>query len=203
MKLFPLSFIFFVFALPAAADLLPPKNFHEIEPGVYRGARPEDSNMEFIASKQTVKNSRTLTIIDLQGGDPLLFDLAEPGETQGWIDHEKTLALKLGLSFISRPLNSAGAVTAAEVKEINEALAYMKRAYENPTQFQIYLHCEHGVDRTGLVAALFRVQIENWPPQKAFEEWQNYGHKGLFDKMVTHALDEYFFEVTNWVPSEL
>ena len=149
------SFILLTIASFAWAQLPEPKNFHQVEAGIYRGARPEDPQMDFIASKQPVKNSGTLIVVDLQGGDPALFDIFEPGESAEWIAHEQQLALNEGLSFSSYPLNSAGEVTAEEVYKIDHILQMMAEALRSPDQHQIYLHCEHGVDRTGLVVALF------------------------------------------------
>jgi len=33
-----------------------------------------------------------------------------------------------------------------------------------------FFHCVHGNDRTGLVAALYRVFVQHWEPQRAFDE---------------------------------
>lgn len=39
-----------------------------------------------------------------------------------------------------------------------------------------YVHCFHGVDRTGVVCAMYRIIVEGWPKEKAIQEMK---HKGL------------------------
>ena len=39
----------------------------------------------------------------------------------------------------------------------------------------VLLHCQHGADRTGLVAALYRIMYENWSKDAALDEMINGG----------------------------
>jgi protein tyrosine/serine phosphatase len=187
----------------ALAQTSRPINFHEIEVGVYRGARPDESNIAYLTSLQPQANSRSLTVIDLEGGDPLFLQAFETGEYSEWIENENQWALQAGLDFEWQPLNSANTVNQDEVKKIDHVLSLMKRAFKDASHYQVYIHCEYGVDRTGLVAALFRVEVEGWSPQKAYQEWQSYGHTGIADWLITHDLDYYFFQRTQWVPQSL
>lgn len=45
----------------------------------------------------------------------------------------------------------------------------------NPTHWPIYFHCTHGQDRTGLLAAQFRVAMDGWDVGRAQDEMLNYG----------------------------
>ena len=40
----------------------------------------------------------------------------------------------------------------------------------------ILLHCQHGADRTGLVAAMYRMAYQGWSKQQALEELQHGGY---------------------------
>lgn len=42
-----------------------------------------------------------------------------------------------------------------------------------------YVHCEHGVNRTGLVCALYRVRYCGWSGKQAVNEWHGYGAVAL------------------------
>jgi len=42
----------------------------------------------------------------------------------------------------------------------------------------VYVHCTHGVDRTGLVCCLFRIAVSGWKVEDAIQEWLDRGmHK--------------------------
>ena len=56
----------------------------------------------------------------------------------------------------------------------------------------IYVHCQHGKDRTGLVVALERIQTEKWSVVNARAEWIAFGH-GSISRIFTRSLDRYFF----------
>ena len=73
---------------------------------------------------------------------------------------------------------------------IHDALELMKAATpEHP----VYIHCEHGADRTGLLAALYRVKVQGWAPEDAKTEWEAHGHNCL-SRIFTGYLDDYFDE---------
>jgi protein tyrosine/serine phosphatase len=43
-----------------------------------------------------------------------------------------------------------------------------------------YIHCKQGVDRTGFVAAVIRMQINRWPYERALTEWKQLGRHPWF-----------------------
>lgn len=45
----------------------------------------------------------------------------------------------------------------------------------------IYLHCMSGVDRTGFIAAAYRMQVQKWPFHAAYLEWKRKGRHFWFD----------------------
>ena len=62
---------------------------------------------------------------------------------------------------------------------------------ENPRYHPVYLHCRHGRERTGLVVAAYRILVEKWPVQMAYEEMVKMGcrapHKWIY-KMILKGL---------------
>jgi tyrosine-protein phosphatase SIW14 len=52
----------------------------------------------------------------------------------------------------------------------------------DPAAQPVYLHCLHGVDRTGAMVALYRMEIEGWTASDALAEMQHFGpHAILHD----------------------
>ena len=72
-----------------------------------------------------------------------------------------------GLKLYRVPVN-AGDIDDAFVIE---ALATIARA-EKP----ILIHCWHGSDRTGVVAAMYRMVFQDWPREQAIDEFVNGGY---------------------------
>jgi protein tyrosine/serine phosphatase len=57
----------------------------------------------------------------------------------------------------------------------------------------IFVHCQQGEDRTGLIVGLYRVETEHWSPAAAYREMIAKGfHKILF------FLNHYYEERTGW-----
>src|SRR2546430_2746714 len=77
----------------------------------------------------------------------------------------------------------SGAQLAVKVKNAIRQMRYLKNG-------KIFVHCEHGQDRTGLVVACYRVQAEGWSKAKAEKEMFDHGfHK------ILHGLWEYWESV--------
>ncbi len=186
-------------ASSSGADLGPAKyigNFAEVVPGkIFRGARPDAQGIDALA-KIGVR-----TIIDLQGGDlktprelGLLADaipLVEPGETAQTRHDERILSWKgHQIHFHNIPLDSLDAVTPAENHKIDRILEIM----HDPKNQPVFVHCEHGKDRTGLIIALYRLRYDNYTIAQAHDEMVKMGHSGFLDWFFTGALDKYFYK---------
>jgi tyrosine-protein phosphatase SIW14 len=178
--------------LPGFADDVPSPdpivNFAQVIPGLYRGGTPYEVGLEFLNSL------KVKTDLDLQGGDvfepiPALAGLIDFGEKPEEIDQEKAEATLLNLNFINEPLSAYDKVTPKEDQEIDQTLEIMN----DPAQRPLFVHCEHGEDRTGLLVALFEVKYLGYSIKQAHMEWEAYGHK-LFHWLVTHELDDYYYK---------
>lgn len=169
----------------------PITNFHSFGNNLYRGARPLEKGMNYL-QQIGVKN-----VIDLQGGDlshssfPWVIEQAEPGETAQWISFEKSKMQSLGINFSNVPLSALDPISKPDAQNIAQILQFISDPQNQP----VFVHCEHGKDRTGLVIALYRVFYENWSPQDAHDEMVEMGH-GLLSMIVTHNMDEFFWKAT-------
>ena len=50
----------------------------------------------------------------------------------------------------------------------------------DPARRPIYVHCEHGVDRTGAMMAVYRMEDEGWSNADAYAEMVSYGAHMIF-----------------------
>lgn len=193
MKVFWLSlcFVFFFSSdLVRADDII--ENFSMVSPGVYRGARPSEDGLRYLQSLGI------RVVVNLQGGDPESFlfgpiaEWLEPGEDPKNIAKEKALTKRLGMDFWHAPLNSFDAVSKHDEILIDQTLEVMRAGSLAGSQGAVFVHCEHGRDRTGLVVALYRVKFEGWDPIDAYIEWTDHGHGWLL--LLSDELDDYFFK---------
>lgn len=212
-----LSFIaLFAFASVARADGTTARpelqNFRVIAPGIFAGANPIfiDTSGPHDNIFANLADVGVKTVIDLQGTDVseapnfavrIFNEWSEPGERPENIARERQLAENAGMRFINLPINSNNHVDADEAKRIHAALEIIEQATpENP----VYVHCQHGADRTGLVVALARLLILNprLSPDARLsidqinDEWTRFGHTGKA-RFFTGHLDTYFCSIAN------
>ena len=165
------------------------ENFHSVSKGVYRGARPTEEGLK------SLKAAGIKTVINLQGGDRR-WAAFEPGEAEEAIQREEAIVRsRLQMQFFHMPLSSTqeiqiGSQTDRRIKQIIKIMS-------DPKNQPVFVHCEQGVDRTGLVIALYRVWVEKFSPQRALQEMRAMGHAGFAKNMLTGALDDYLEEVLN------
>jgi protein tyrosine/serine phosphatase len=67
--------------------------------------------------------------------------------------------------------------------EIKKALNYIKQA-----DGKVLIHCQHGADRTGLVAAMYRMTVQGWSKADALDELQNggYGYHSVSKNIINY-----------------
>jgi len=145
----------------------PAGNFYQVSDTVYRGGRPDGEGVMRLA-QMGIK-----TIIDLEDDDNA-------------VAQEKIWAANAGLFFIHEPMN--GLETPRD-NEVDDILAKMG----DPSLTPVYVHCTEGVDRTGLIVALYRVIEEAWSPKDAHDEMMAHGFKSILI-----AMNGYFESKTNW-----
>ncbi|CAN5623800.1 hypothetical protein BH10BDE1_BH10BDE1_09530 [soil metagenome] len=171
-------------------------NFAQVSAEVYRGGRPENA-----AAMSELKAMGIKTVIDLQGGDignsmfGWIAGIMEPGEAPSWISFEKRNIEGLGMKFVNVPINSLNAMNATSGYGLGRAIALMN----DPKNQPVYVHCEHGIDRTGMLIALYRVYYQNWKRQAAHDEMVEMGH-GTLRQLITGDMDAFFWAATKGMP---
>lgn len=155
-----LSLLLFVGA-PVAEPVAVP-NFGKVAEGIYRGGRPRKAGIK------ELKAMGIKTIINLDGIAPMQ-------ETDDGRD-ERQWTTEAGIKYIYIPMSP---ITAPTTESIDAALKQML----DPANHPVFVHCYRGSDRTGMVIAAYRITIDGWTVEKAFEEMKQYGHayKVLYD----------------------
>lgn len=121
--------------LEAAAVEAPPfeisdvRNFHVVDPSVWRGAAPSDDSYRDLAARGVT------AIVDLRAEDDLEVDTA--------------LLADLGLELVHLPIRDGQLPSEAQVARFLEAV----EASAGP----VFVHCGAGVGRTGAMVAAYQV----------------------------------------------
>jgi tyrosine-protein phosphatase SIW14 len=149
----------------ATATDLP--DFYNVSEGIYRGGRPTEDGLAQLA-QMGIK-----TIIDLENVDKI-------------VAAEKIAAASLQMNVLSFPMSGFFAPVESQVDQILVELT-------KPENRPVYVHCQHGHDRTGLIIGLYRVNFEGWAPKVAYQEMWDRG----FHPKLLFPLDNYFW---NHVP---
>ena len=131
--------------LPAQEGIL---NFGKVDERLYRGAQPDAEAM------------RTLKKL----GVKLIVNLRLPGD--GWREEEAE-ALANGILYTNIPMSGVGRPGDQEIRQVL-ALCQGQTA-------PVFVHCQHGCDRTGTVIACYRIQHDGWSAEQALREADRYG----------------------------
>jgi len=129
----------------------------QVNQNIFRSGRPPVQDLEGLQ-----KSKGIATIIDLE--NPAL-------------DKEKAEAERLGMKFISSPMNANVEPSKAQIDSLMKDLT-------NPENFPILVHCEFGRDRTGLIIGLYRVLVEKMDAGTAYKEMIDNGFRP-FAPLVT------------------
>ncbi len=174
---------------PGDADLynsnLVPSLFKKDHPALpfYRGSAPTQAGLE------RLKQLGVTTIVDLRKGEAegtrvksrvvKNCNLSDPhlpmSPTQ-----EATVVRKLGLKYVRLPMYNA--------PNQEQASTFLAMTSDPKAAKSIYVHCQHGRDRTGGMVALYRLQHDRWDFQKALAEMRGYGFDPSTQPEITNLL---------------
>lgn len=122
-------------------------NAGEVTPLLYRGAQPSREGFSALA-----KNGIAIDV-----------DLRFEGNRAG----EKQAAEAAGLQYVALPWSCHYPSDATVQK-------FLTVIHENPDK-KIFVHCQHGVDRTGMMIAAYRMAEQNWNAEEARREMIAFG----------------------------
>ena len=120
-------------------------NVGRVAVGIYRGAQPKPEGYA------TLKAMGVRTVIKLR---------TRHGEREA--------VEASGMQSVEIPMNVMKNVDPAAVRK---ALSVMT----DPVNQPVFVHCQHGKDRTGLVAAVYRMEVDGWSEAEAEAEMEAFG----------------------------
>src|SRR5215470_5381345 len=139
------------------------KNFGKVNDHIYRGGQPEANEYRGLAA------IGIKTVIDLRE-DPERY---ARGSAEG-----------AGLRYINLPLNSKRPPTEVESDRFLQLV-------NDERNWPVYVHCAAGRHRTGLLLAIYRMEMDGWDARRAYEEMKDYK---FYTRFGHHDMKEYVFE---------
>jgi protein tyrosine/serine phosphatase len=143
-------------AVPVCAESADLPNFHLAAPGIWRGAAPTEAGL------RQLKAMGIKTVIDLRIAPKT-------------VKKEGIYARALGFNFVNLPMGAE----APTPKEVSTLLATLKQAPSSP----VFVHCQHGADRTGCMIGIYRVTQQGWTYSQAFTEMRKDGFNPRWVKL--------------------
>ncbi len=135
------------FAAPLALPGVP--RYAVINERVSRGGQPTEEGFRNLAAS----------------GVRVVVDLQEKGHRS---KYEKRLVESLGMKYINVPMKG---MRTPEDKQVSKALKALQDHKAGP----VFVHCQRGADRTGLVIACYRMEHDGWSNGDALQEARNRG----------------------------
>ena len=129
---------------------------------VYRGAQPNGEGIRSLA------RLGVRSIINLRMTNDVWF--AEEGEARA-----------MGITYTNVPMSGIGRPT-------DEQVAKVLSIIETSTA-PVFVHCQHGADRTGIIIACYRIRHDKWPSKQALQEAKEYGLSPLEIGMKHYVVD--------------
>jgi protein tyrosine/serine phosphatase len=142
------------------------KNFGKINDHIYRGGQPDEDDYKKLA-----------TI-----GIKTVIDLREHPE-----GYARRLTEDAGMRYINIGLNDKRAPTEVETN-------YFLQLVNDENNWPVFVHCAGGRHRTGVLLAVYRMEVDGWSARQAFEEMKDYK---FYSRFGHGDLKDYVFEYYN------
>ncbi|MBZ0187406.1 MAG: tyrosine-protein phosphatase [Candidatus Obscuribacterales bacterium] len=138
-------------------------NFKVVNETLLRGGQPTGAGLD------QLKRKGVTTVINLR-------------EESASIEFEKEICLTKGLDFVSIPLRP---FDIPSPESLERFLAIIQTIDSQPC----FVHCLHGMDRTGLAIGLYRLKVDDWNFEQAYEEMLAMGFHEAFSNLTKPLID--------------
>lgn len=138
-------------------------NFARVSANLYRGAQPSQRALKDL-ERQGIK-----TVISLRLDDED-------------VDKERHLCADHGMRFFHIPMGY-------KTPDTGSVLSFLG-IVTNPQLQPVYVHCRFGSDRTGTMVGLYRVLVDNWSYDDAYQEMRQF-HFKPFLLSLKHTVRNY------------
>ena len=137
-------------------------NFDKVNDSLYRGGQPNRLGIE------SLKRVGIKTIINLRmTNDVRISEGAE--------------ALANGIIYTNVPMKGLSRPTDKQVAKVLSII----ETFPSP----VFIHCEHGCDRTGAIIACYRIKHDQWTSEQALIEARQYGMSKWEIGMKSYVVD--------------
>lgn len=157
------------------------KRFQAVRPGVlYRVGQPSEFGIDYL-----VKHYQVQTILSLQ-----LFDCRlsrgwfDPGKSDG--EMESAYTERRGVRHLQWPMGEEASWPWLTPWQFDEFFKLL----DEPQNYPVVVHCMGGRHRTGTFSALFRLEYDRWPVERALAEMYSFDF-GLAVPIQEHNLRTY------------
>src|SRR5437868_5672792 len=142
-------------------------NFGRINENYYRGAQPKDQDYPDLAAL----------------GVKTVIDLTDDGRAD-----EPGLVKRAGMKFYRIPLTTSE-------RPSNAAVTEFLKLVNDPANQPVYVHCQGGRHRTGVMTAVYRMTHDAWTADQAYSEMKQYRFEGFpGHPTLKHFVYDYFTE---------
>lgn len=154
------------------------KNFHLVDTlsnksSLYRGAQLNNQeDCDFLISKNV----------------GLVIDLRNKKNSKDLINKEKNLLNKNNIEHYNIEMSSKIAPREDQIEEVFNKIEECKKNNKS-----VYIHCKAGIDRTGIMCALYEVRKKNIPKSQAYEHMKNYGYN-YYHQVTRKAQKDFLFQ---------
>lgn len=138
------------------------ENFARVNPNLYRGAQPTVDGFKHL------KSMGVKTVIGLRSNHSTKKQVEEAGLVS------VELPLKADLESVPP--------TDAEIKKFFDVVL-------DPARQPVYFHCAFGKDRTGTMAAIYRMEMDGWTPDEALQEMNSFGYHTYYKDFAQFVRD--------------
>ena len=127
-------------------------NFGQVDDNYYRGAQPDGRDFSDLAA------IGIKTVIDLTADGR--------GDERGIVERD-------GMTFFRIPLTTSDRPSDAAVTQFLSIV-------NDPANQPVYVHCQGGRHRTGVMTAVYRMTKYGWTEDRAYQEMKQYKFESLF-----------------------
>jgi tyrosine-protein phosphatase SIW14 len=132
-------------------------NFARVNPALYRGAQPTEEGL------RQLKAMGIKTVIDFRSYHST---------------HKQVEAA--GMTAVEIPLKA----DLGSVPPDDEELKKFFQVVLDPARQPVYIHCAFGKDRTGTMAAVYRLEMDGWTPDEALQEMEAFGYHNIYRDLI-------------------
>jgi protein tyrosine/serine phosphatase len=136
---------------PSAIASIHIGNFGQINDNYFRGAQPEREDFKDLAAL----------------GVKTVIDLTRDGrkDEQGFVE-------SAGMKFYRIPMTTSD-------RPADAAVAQFLQLVNDPVNQPVYVHCQGGRHRTGVMTAVYRMTQDGWNADRAYDEMKAYRFEGF------------------------